>query len=398
MNRSNPTPSAPRSRLKWRQFSLRALLVAMTIMSVAGGWFGSQLRWKKDRAAARTYQLDIDTTYIVLEEWPFGADAPRRKEPPRVLQWFGEEQAAGVVVLATDPDRPESSEMDRSYLARLFPEAQIAMLGDRDCPLDLVGFTVSVSDSEELALRTAKSQRRFEADCQERQLLADRRLESLRELTRLDRSAPAPRADRRGQLLRMERRLEATQLELATTHAERAEVLAKRSQQLQMRERAYAGHGKTPAARRGSLACRAELARLAEDRAWLDKLPDRHEWDETEIAFLQGQSLSDLQLFQKIAVLYLVGAKGGEKEAVAIQGIRLAAGGARIAEIKADHSLASVQWLHACQFADMGAAAYAELMALSKDMGWLNVPEYCQVLSDRADIKLARHAYRQRSN
>ncbi len=116
-------------RRRW-WFSLRTLLVIVTISCVFLGWLGVQLRWIHERHEALRWVMPLHARQLAAQS---GTSPPLRKgfyvshagvQAPWNLRIFGE---SGVERLEVDP---EWLNMDAPYsldeLRSLFPEAEIS--------------------------------------------------------------------------------------------------------------------------------------------------------------------------------------------------------------------------------------------------------------------------------
>lgn len=112
-------PSDPMKPCRWFRFSLRTLLVLMTVFCV---WLGMQWNWIRDRRA-------------YLSEHPNALRAPTSGDTvasaPGLLRIFGERGATRVVVVASDyaaRHRRVESFPEAIEARRLFPEAKIEVI------------------------------------------------------------------------------------------------------------------------------------------------------------------------------------------------------------------------------------------------------------------------------
>ena len=95
--------TAPRRR--W-SFSLRALLAAVTVCGIVGGWVAYQINW-------------IHRRHAVLRWSPILVSVRGNKQAPPPLGLFGEAGVAEVIT-THDKDAPELS-----LLKALYPEAEV---------------------------------------------------------------------------------------------------------------------------------------------------------------------------------------------------------------------------------------------------------------------------------
>jgi len=96
---------------RW-SFSLRALVVAVTLCCVAGAWAGRQLNWIRERE-----QFENTKAWDLTAICTYGRET--RPAPPFQLRLFGER---GRSVLSVEPH-------DADAARRLFPEAEIDVIG-----------------------------------------------------------------------------------------------------------------------------------------------------------------------------------------------------------------------------------------------------------------------------
>jgi hypothetical protein len=99
---------------RWFRFSLRTLLAIILILSLALGWFTTQLRWKRDRKRTRDWAIQHYVTYY----YPGGDQIPA---PSWGLRLLGEHGIPKMVV------KMRWNEGDEALieLKRAFPECQI---------------------------------------------------------------------------------------------------------------------------------------------------------------------------------------------------------------------------------------------------------------------------------
>ena len=107
---------------RWLRFSLRTFFVLLMLLGVALGWAGAQLRWIRERRAAREW---IDAHGQRWEEVAESAEPPPLvNTAPWSLQLFGE---YGEFEIEIEPQRINVSEpsWDVNEIRRLFPEAHV---------------------------------------------------------------------------------------------------------------------------------------------------------------------------------------------------------------------------------------------------------------------------------
>ncbi|HEV3415637.1 MAG TPA: hypothetical protein VG056_02440, partial [Pirellulales bacterium] len=109
------------------QFSLRTLLIGVTLLAVLCAYVAREVKIAKERRkAVETYE---PLREIVKTVWRGGNEYESRDvliEAPWPLRWFGEDGYKGVVV----PDNTAADEIVR--LERLFPEASVVRRSDTD--------------------------------------------------------------------------------------------------------------------------------------------------------------------------------------------------------------------------------------------------------------------------
>jgi hypothetical protein len=116
----------PKRKRRWFQFSLRTLLIVVTLLAVACRYVGSQVKFLRDRHEARASHAIV---YPEAEEGPdgiwyfrrWGLNVPMGSRPksPWPLRWFGEEGYWGINAGET------ASDGEIANLKRLFPEAVV---------------------------------------------------------------------------------------------------------------------------------------------------------------------------------------------------------------------------------------------------------------------------------
>lgn len=110
---SEPTQvEPPKRRRRWSQFSLRSLMIVVTLFCVAAGWFATQARAVRDRKAALYNHARFIILYSFLDEQDRRANWPLR-------QWLGDVPIEHMVVTHDIP--PDDFETIR----HAFPEAMV---------------------------------------------------------------------------------------------------------------------------------------------------------------------------------------------------------------------------------------------------------------------------------
>jgi hypothetical protein len=104
-------------RFRFR-FGLKALLLAVTLVCVAMGWFAMQLKWKRDRADAREW-MRTSSSFCV-------GSTCRDAHAPLTLWLLGERSEALIWKIEDDLDSDEGTRLDD--LKRLFPEASFEVV------------------------------------------------------------------------------------------------------------------------------------------------------------------------------------------------------------------------------------------------------------------------------
>ena len=97
---------------RWFSFSLRTLLVLLTLFGCAFGWLGVQVKWLKDRHKALRHMDGVG--YIVTDSSTYNA-------PPWQLRLFGERSVGGIRL------RGHAGSRKLQELKQLFPEADISL-------------------------------------------------------------------------------------------------------------------------------------------------------------------------------------------------------------------------------------------------------------------------------
>jgi hypothetical protein len=96
------------------RFSLRTMLVAVTVACVALSWTGYQLNWIRERrkALARNQYYEVLHSRVrdILANWP---------SAPWTIRIFGEKGVYELVVF------PEVTDSELERLKHLFPEADV---------------------------------------------------------------------------------------------------------------------------------------------------------------------------------------------------------------------------------------------------------------------------------
>ena len=102
-------------RRRWFRFSLRTLLVVLTLAGGAAGWLGVQLKWIQDRHAM------LEDGHVAACGFEFGySTAPWR------LRLLG---GTGVVEIGLWMTHETAADNERLQATqRLFPEARVYML------------------------------------------------------------------------------------------------------------------------------------------------------------------------------------------------------------------------------------------------------------------------------
>jgi hypothetical protein len=105
-----------RPRLK---FSLRTLLVGVTLLCLPCFWVGYQLNWIRERNAARRWLEANGQSYIRARD---AVDSVMPEPAPSGLDLFGEEGVASILLFPTT-EHPFDRQEKKTELSRLFPEA-----------------------------------------------------------------------------------------------------------------------------------------------------------------------------------------------------------------------------------------------------------------------------------
>ena len=91
---------------RWPQFTLRGLLIGLTVLGVLLGWTSAQMKWIYDRHKALHY---------LVERYPID----RSSTAPWRIRMFGEAGRPYLVLKSSATDR------DFRYVQSLFPEADL---------------------------------------------------------------------------------------------------------------------------------------------------------------------------------------------------------------------------------------------------------------------------------
>ena len=134
---------------RWFRFSLRTMLVLLTLATIGFGWFTAQLKWMHDRHAAldwivknglyAEYKLwadgsfqisyatdpDNEKTSVDIDEFVFKSGG--RKDAvnaPGMLPLFGESGIGKILLLQSEDQADASLDAKAQELRHLFPEAK----------------------------------------------------------------------------------------------------------------------------------------------------------------------------------------------------------------------------------------------------------------------------------
>jgi hypothetical protein len=137
MNAEPLNSPPPKCKRRWYQFSLRTLIVAVTLLAIAAGYVGRQFQLARDRKAFLDNHLDKYGNLIVEPSVTI--------EVPWIRRLLGDE---GVSKLGLDSG---SDKDERQRAAALFPEARIMAVGLRRHPevsLDFFTFELIPFDDD----------------------------------------------------------------------------------------------------------------------------------------------------------------------------------------------------------------------------------------------------------
>jgi hypothetical protein len=116
MEVESPNAEPPKRKRRWFQFSLRTLIIVVTLLSILSGYFCRQAQIVRERRAF----LDSAGQWTQLEVW--NADALGVPALPWIRRTLGDESVCKIILpLATDIT-------ERQRIATLFPEAEILAL------------------------------------------------------------------------------------------------------------------------------------------------------------------------------------------------------------------------------------------------------------------------------
>ena len=117
-------PAMPPLSHRFRSFSLRTLLVLMTIAAISAAWLASQRRivWER-RAARAAWSSRYGVIVMAVEPDGPGIIRPPRVTPPptvsKVRGMLGDQAVEYILILR------DITNVDPGEAARLFPEATI---------------------------------------------------------------------------------------------------------------------------------------------------------------------------------------------------------------------------------------------------------------------------------
>jgi hypothetical protein len=109
MQTEPPKAAPPKRKRRWFQFSLRTLMIGVTVLAILFAYIGSQLKFMRERHEAAASHQEVFS-------WVIPAIRP---EAPWPLRWFGEEAYLGIDAGNT------ASDDEIANLKLLFPEAVI---------------------------------------------------------------------------------------------------------------------------------------------------------------------------------------------------------------------------------------------------------------------------------
>jgi hypothetical protein len=140
------------TRLRFR-FSLRSLLLGMTMLCIVLAWFVTHLKWKHDRKVAREW-IEESVTFCV-------GYTGRVVEAPWSLSLLGEQSTPTIWAVRKHWQPGDESRMGE--LSKLFPEAEISDIpAEMERIRDRAVFIRQVRDRDDLA--SFRGSRRMSAD------------------------------------------------------------------------------------------------------------------------------------------------------------------------------------------------------------------------------------------
>jgi hypothetical protein len=113
----DPTTEPPKRKRRWFQFSLRTLLIDVTLLATACGYIGWQARivYEQKSLLARIKIAGGDYREMPTTRPPFRPDL--KYEPPLIRRWLGEPTIRAILLPEGYPDR------DMNRVAAAFPGA-----------------------------------------------------------------------------------------------------------------------------------------------------------------------------------------------------------------------------------------------------------------------------------
>jgi hypothetical protein len=115
------------------RFTLRTMLIAVTLFCILSGWLSYQFYWIGQRdEVARRHRAGVSISITELSSMPRGVRAlirdwpvprkPKGVSAPWPLRWLGENGYAYVLVKRTE------TQAEFDHTTKLFPEAQVAWM------------------------------------------------------------------------------------------------------------------------------------------------------------------------------------------------------------------------------------------------------------------------------
>ena len=117
-------------RRRWYQYSLRTLLIVVTIIGCGFGWLGAKVRIVRERKAMRSEIERRGALVINLDDTVWSPDT--KPEPVGLIRrWMGDEALCEVYV-----SRKEMRSTFAVRIKELFPEAIVSesLVGGREPP------------------------------------------------------------------------------------------------------------------------------------------------------------------------------------------------------------------------------------------------------------------------
>ena len=111
------TADPTKSKRRWFQFRLRALLIAVAVVAVPMAWVGWQLDWIRERRWVLDGKHNLVERYVRSDDTYGGLPV----KAPGYLGFFGE---TGIAIIVCG----EQSKEDINRVLELFPEANVGYI------------------------------------------------------------------------------------------------------------------------------------------------------------------------------------------------------------------------------------------------------------------------------